>query len=89
METVAIRSVSSAGTPYPMVSMGSQYLESPAEVCDGSPATLANGISLSGYALGIWWLAGGPSWAAVASILADELDGRVARAMNQASCMGD
>lgn len=37
-------------------------------------------LTLTGYALGLWWTQGGPSWAGLASILLDELDGQVARA---------
>lgn len=47
-----------------------------------------NAITLAGYALGLWWAVGGPTWAAIVSILADELDGRMARAMNATSELG-
>lgn len=56
--------------------------------CTGEPATLANVVTVAGYALGLWWTRGGPSWAAIASAVADELDGAIARGMGQASCMG-
>lgn len=48
----------------------------------------ANAITLTGYGLGIWWCFGGPNWAALASIAADELDGYVARKMNEATPEG-
>lgn len=44
-----------------------------------SPITVATWITLAGYGAGLWWIAGGPPWAAIASILADEVDGVVAR----------
>ena len=47
-----------------------------------------NAITLAGYALGLWWCVGGPTWAAIVSILADEADGRLARAMNASSEVG-
>lgn len=51
-------------------------------------ATVANVISLSGLVAGLLYLKGGsPAWA-VASIVADEVDGRVARAMGQTSEVG-
>lgn len=37
-------------------------------------------VTLSGYGLGIWWCLGGPTWAGITSIVADEVDGRLARA---------
>ena len=70
------------------VSIGGQSAGDASVACEGKPLTTANGISLAGYALGLWWLGGGPSWAAIASIAADELDGRVARSMGDASCLG-
>lgn len=60
----------------------------PVVACTGKAVTAANGVSMLGYALGLWWVVGGPSWAAIASILADEVDGRLARAMGEASCVG-
>jgi hypothetical protein len=56
--------------------------------CGGEPVTLANLVTVAGYALGVWWTQGGPPWAAVASIVADEVDGRLARSMGEASCLG-
>lgn len=47
-----------------------------------------NAITLAGYALGLWWSVGGPTWAAIMSILADELDGRLARSLGVASSLG-
>lgn len=42
---------------------------------------MPDAVTIGGYALGLWWAVGGPTWAGAASILADELDGRIARAM--------
>lgn len=53
-----------------------------------SPVNLPNAITLGGYGLGFWWIAGGPSWAAIVSILADEIDGAVARKLDQTSEVG-
>lgn len=50
--------------------------------------TLADVVTLTGFGLGLWWAQGGPSWAGVASLLADEVDGRLARAMGTASAHG-
>ena len=47
-----------------------------------------NAITVAGYALGLWWCVGGPTWAAIVSILADELDGRLARSMGTTSDLG-
>lgn len=49
---------------------------------------LPNVISLAGYACTIGWLAGGGWGLAIAGILADELDGRVARATETQSDRG-
>ena len=70
------------------VQLAGQFYESPPQACDGKPMTAANGVTLLGYALGLWWVVGGPTWAAVGSMLADELDGRLARRMGDASCVG-
>lgn len=51
-------------------------------------ATVANGITLAGYGLGLWWIAGGPAWAALASIAADEADGIAARELGECSPLG-
>ena len=53
-----------------------------------APLTVADLITLSGYAAGLWWSVGGPTWAALASIAADEVDGPVARAMGDAGQQG-
>lgn len=45
----------------------------------GNSISLADLMTLVGYGLGIWWSAGGPDWAALASMGLDELDGSVAR----------
>lgn len=45
----------------------------------GTSISLADMMTLVGYGLGIWWSAGGPDWAAFASMGLDELDGSVAR----------
>lgn len=47
--------------------------------------TLPDLVTLLGYALGLWWCADGPTWAGVVSILADEVDGRLARATGTAT----
>ncbi len=50
--------------------------------------TLPDLVTLTGYGLGLWWCLGGPTWAGVASMLSDELDGRLARATRQTSERG-
>ena len=77
-----------ASSPHAMELALADDASNPVVACDGKPATVANGISMLGYALGLWWVVGGPTWACIASILADEVDGRVARAMGEASCVG-
>jgi phosphatidylglycerophosphate synthase len=47
-----------------------------------------NTITLVGVGLGLWWVAGGPAWAGLVSIVADELDGRIARRLGQTSDCG-
>lgn len=42
-------------------------------------ATLPNAVTLAGYASGLVWLAGGSPWFALGSMLADEIDGDMAR----------
>lgn len=54
---------------------------------DPSP-TLADLVTVTGYGLGLWWAFGGPTWAGISSIVLDELDGRLARAMGQTSERG-
>lgn len=49
---------------------------------------LPNTITIAGYGATIGWLLGGPSWLAVAGIVADEVDGRAARALGQATSFG-
>ena len=49
---------------------------------------IPNAITLGGYASSLWWLAGGSPWFAVASIAADEADGRVARATGESTEYG-
>lgn len=55
---------------------------------DGDPVNVANTITLVGYGLGLWWVAGGPAWSAVASILLDEVDGVVARERGETTQFG-
>lgn len=43
--------------------------------------TAADGVTLAGLGLGLWWSLGGPAWAGLGSLVADELDGRLARAL--------
>lgn len=50
--------------------------------------TLADLVTATGYGLGLWWAFGGPTWAGVTSIVLDELDGPIARAMGQTSERG-
>ena len=50
--------------------------------------TTADVLTLAGYGLGLAWCLGGPTWMGLVSILLDELDGRVARALNQSSERG-
>lgn len=50
--------------------------------------TLPNAVTAAGYGLALWHLRGGPGWAAVASVVADEVDGRLARATGQTSVVG-
>jgi len=49
---------------------------------------LPNAISLSGYASTIYWLGGGHPGFAIYGLVADEADGRVARATKQTSEYG-
>lgn len=58
------------------------------DIARQSKPTFADAITLSSYGLGLWWTMGGPTWAGMASIVGDELDGRVARAMNTQSERG-
>lgn len=55
---------------------------------DAGPFTLPNAITLAGAGLTAWWLRGGPAWAAVAGLVADEVDGRLARATGTTSAIG-
>lgn len=50
--------------------------------------TFADVVTLTGYGLGLYWAAGGPWWAGVASIVADEVDGRLARALGETTARG-
>lgn len=56
----------------------------------GNPSklNLPNAITLSGYAMTIAWLMGASPWWAVGGLLADEVDGRVARATGTTSEFG-
>lgn len=62
--------------------------KAPAQAKLGGPPTLADAVTLAGYGLGLWWALGGPMWAGLASIAADELDGRLARHMGTESERG-
>lgn len=46
----------------------------------GEGMTFADLLTTLGYGLGLWWGVGGPTYAGLASIALDELDGRWARA---------
>ena len=48
----------------------------------------ADVVTMTGYGLGLWWGLGGPHWAGIASVVADEVDGRLARATNTATAYG-
>ncbi len=52
------------------------------------PVTFADVVTLTGYGLGLYWAAGGPWWAGLGSIVADEVDGRLARALGQTTRRG-
>ena len=52
------------------------------------PINLPNAVTLGGYALGLWWVAGGPAWAAIVSIVADEVDGAIARKTGESTEFG-
>ena len=49
---------------------------------------VADLLTLTGYALGLWWCVGGPTWAGLASIALDEIDGYVARRLGIATPIG-
>ena len=51
-------------------------------------ANLPNAITLCSLVLGVWWAFGGPWWAALGSVVLDEVDGRVARMTKQTSHFG-
>lgn len=48
----------------------------------GERITLPDVITMLGFGLGLWWSVGGPASAGIASIVLDEVDGRLARATN-------
>lgn len=52
------------------------------------PGTIANAVSMTGYAAALGWLIGGPTALAWYSILADELDGKIARFMGEPTDYG-
>lgn len=54
----------------------------------GGAITAPNAVTVGGYMAALWWLRGGPQWAAAVSIAADEVDGRLARALGQSSMVG-
>ena len=51
-------------------------------------ANVPNAVTLAGFGLGAWWVAGGPAWAAIASIIADEADGALARERGETTQFG-
>jgi len=61
---------------------------SSAIVTSSAKFNVPNAITLSGYGATIAWLAGGPWWLAVYGLVADEIDGEVARATGQTSQYG-
>ena len=48
----------------------------------------ADVVTLTSYGLGLWWAFGGPTWAGLASIVGDELDGHMARRFGTVSERG-
>jgi phosphatidylglycerophosphate synthase len=50
--------------------------------------TLSNGITMAGYMLSLAWISGGPAWMALAGLLADEVDGEIARRTGTVSEFG-
>jgi phosphatidylglycerophosphate synthase len=50
--------------------------------------TLSNGITLAGYIFSLAWIAGGPAWMALAGLVADEIDGTIARRTGTVSEFG-
>lgn len=52
------------------------------------PVNVPNAVTLAGYGLGLWWIGGGPAWAALASIVLDEVDGVVARERGETTQFG-
>lgn len=69
--------------PYPPQALGA-----PVALQSDAAVNLPNALTLASLALGVWWINDGPDWAAIASIVLDELDGRVARATGQTSNFG-
>jgi hypothetical protein len=55
---------------------------------DGDATTWPNVVSIAGYFAAIAYLEGASPWWAIASIAADEIDGRLARATQQTSELG-
>lgn len=53
-----------------------------------SRMNLPNAMTLIGYGCSIYWLMGGSSWFAIASIMLDELDGLIARHAQQTTTYG-
>jgi phosphatidylglycerophosphate synthase len=53
-----------------------------------SPLNVANAITVAGFAAGVAWWAGAGAGFGVLSIVADELDGRIARATNTTTELG-
>lgn len=54
----------------------------------GELVNLPNAVTLAGLACTLGWIAGGPAWLAIAGLVADELDGRLARARNEQTRFG-
>lgn len=57
----------------------------PAAARSEAALTAPDVVTLAGYGLGVWWGLGGPAWAGLASVAADEVDGRLARATGAAT----
>lgn len=67
----------------PLATVGKAAVQAPSIA-----PSLADLVTLASYGLGLWWAAGGPTWAALASIALDEVDGRIARATGTTSERG-
>lgn len=72
----------------PVVATATGQLVDRLKTADAIRRYAPNTLTLVGYAFGLWWSVGGPTWAGLASIALDEIDGRLARALNATSDLG-